>query len=226
MSEASDKATVYLENAKASQEQLWKRRQIEWRTGFALWASIGVVTVFLSKEIKECVPSLSQVSASIVCAVLIAAFGLVYWAHRRHLVAIFISNEKDLDFLLHYRDLATWAISGQEPDKKPQPPRWAEKTRDIRKKEADNLTRRDLREYRRTLRKIDQDMYELRRNKMRLLNISLCITVLAALGAVGILCRPLLPAIAGKATAAQPGGAVPTASKTCDAIRSILDLSK
>ena len=107
-----DIATAYLENAKTCQEQLWKRRQIEWRNGFAFWTAIAVATAFIFKNVTP--TSLPDPEKWYVLCIFLLGYVAVVIVHRIHLKAIFISNEKDLEFLNYYRDRAAWELCNDD----------------------------------------------------------------------------------------------------------------
>lgn len=118
------KASKYIEIAKTCQEQLWKRRHIEWRTGFALWTSLAVASGFIYRYAKRPLPDPAK---WIFLVVIFLVFLAIVLLHQRHLRAIFISNQRDLDFLNYYRDRAAWELCKEDFKNQPQPqrPAWA-----------------------------------------------------------------------------------------------------
>ena len=122
-STVGEKASKYIEMAKICQEQLWKRRHIEWRTGFALWTSLAVAGGFIYRYAQRPLPDPGK---WILLAVILLVFSVIVLLHRRHLKAIFISNERDLDFLNYYRDRAAWELSNEDFKNRPPRPPWAD----------------------------------------------------------------------------------------------------
>lgn len=115
-----DMANKYLEIAKTCQDQLWKRRQVEWKNGFALWTAIAVATGFILQSIGSIfLPDHVKWSVPLILSFVYVAIVIV---HRTHLKAIFISNEKDLEFLNYYRDRAAWELCNDDFEKKPKRP--------------------------------------------------------------------------------------------------------
>ena len=82
-----DRAAKYLEAAQINQENLWKRRQIEWRTSFSLWAAIGIASGFIYLYANRPIPSpINWIFLSTVFIV----YGAIIYLQRVHLKAIFI----------------------------------------------------------------------------------------------------------------------------------------
>ena len=86
----TEKAGKYLETAKINQENLWKRRQVEWRTAFSLWTAIAIASVYIYIDVEW--PSRSPFyflfPAGIIIVYLIAVC-IHCWHHKR----LFTSNE-------------------------------------------------------------------------------------------------------------------------------------
>lgn len=115
-----EKAGKYLEAAKINQENLWKRRNVEWRTAFSLWAAFAIATVYIYIDVEW--PSqgpLFWIFPIVIIIVYSIAICLHYGHHRR----IFISNEKDLEFINYYSSIATWELDNYNFNKKKKPSR-------------------------------------------------------------------------------------------------------
>jgi hypothetical protein len=120
-----EKAGKYLEASKMNRENLWKRRQIEWKTSFSLWTAIAVTSGFI--YIYEIKPDSCLVKWIFLIVVLIVYITII-WLQKRHIRAIFISNERDLDFMIYYTNRAAWELNRNDFDEKPKRPEWSKKT--------------------------------------------------------------------------------------------------
>ena len=118
----AERAAKFIDAAKISQEQLWKRRHIEWRTGFALWTALAVSSAFIYRYAKRPLPDPEKWIFLVLIFVLFCA---IVWLHRKHLKAIFISNERDLDFFNYYSNRAAWELCHDDFVEKPERPVWA-----------------------------------------------------------------------------------------------------
>jgi hypothetical protein len=122
--EKYENASRFIELSKISQEQLWKRRHIEWKTAFALWTAIAVASGFIYRYADRPLPDGWK---WLFLFLVFCMFFLITLLHLRHIKAIFISNERDLDFLNFYRDRATSEIDPESPAKNSKYPEWATK---------------------------------------------------------------------------------------------------
>jgi len=155
------RAAKYLDAATSSQEQLWKRRQIEWRTSFGLWTAMAVGTGFAYMHVSRPVPASTRLPIVVVAALVYA--GATFF-HFRHLKAIFISNEMDLDFLNYYKNRAEWELD-KDSLPKPERPDWAGK-------KNDKIWRKQY--------------YQQKKDKMTYLKTALGITILIAFLSIGL----------------------------------------
>lgn len=158
---AEERAAKYLDIAKINQEQLWKRRQIEWRTNFGLWAAMAIGAGFAYMHLNRPVSDFARF-AIVFCAVFV--YGTAVYFHIRHMKAIFISNEMDLDLINYNISRAEWEL---DPDvlKKPEFPSWVNEKHDARWR---------------------KEYYAERKQKMTLLYTPVGITVLIAILSVGL----------------------------------------
>lgn len=118
---STETAAQYLEAAKLCQDQLWQRRQIEWRTGFALWAAMGIVAGFAFTHVKRPIPDPLSLLILIIATITYIAVVIIYFFHQK---AIFISNLMDLDMFVYYKKCAECQMSNES---KPTPPEWLTK---------------------------------------------------------------------------------------------------
>lgn len=135
-----ERASKYLEASKINQENLWKRRQIEWKTSFALWTSIALISGLFYQYSKY---PIIYLNGYIFFAVIVIAYTVILMLHWRHLKAITISNDKDLRFINYFIDRANWELDKDDLEK-PKRPVWPENPREY-KLHSDKLS--NLRTY-------------------------------------------------------------------------------
>jgi hypothetical protein len=93
---SEQKAGRYTELLKSNVDQLWKRREIEWRIHFSLWLAIGGVTVFACTQLSPA--TLHRVTLWVGLTYFIAIL-LYAW----HSLGLFVSNEKDLAWIRYFQ---------------------------------------------------------------------------------------------------------------------------
>ncbi len=98
-----EKAGRYLEAAKINQENLWKRREIEWKINFALWTAIALVTGFLYLNIKN---PINIPCNYCVFIVFLIVYAFTTWLYSKHIDTIRLSNDKDKSYMIYYLTLA------------------------------------------------------------------------------------------------------------------------
>lgn len=118
-----DRASKYLDASRINQENLWKRRQIEWKTSFALWTSIALISGLFYQYNKH--PILYP-NGCIFLGSIINVYLIILFLHWRHLKAITISNNKDLEFINYFVSKANWELDKEDFKEKPKRPEWAE----------------------------------------------------------------------------------------------------
>jgi hypothetical protein len=106
-----EKASRFIELAKTNQENLWKRRGIEWKINFGLWTALAIMIGAIYKEGIGDV--LSKYTLGIVLVL-----GVVFIAYLWHSIGTVISDEKDVDWHIFYKEQAEEAL-----DLKHKPPR-------------------------------------------------------------------------------------------------------
>ncbi|MCX6233909.1 MAG: hypothetical protein NT175_04180 [Bacteroidetes bacterium] len=148
----------YLEAAKINQENLWKRRQIEWKTSFALWTAIATFSGYIYYSAHRPIPH--PYNWIFLITILIVYIGIL-WIQHRHLKAIFISSERDLDFINYFLNKMAWEINNADFKEKPERPEWS------------NLDPKDW-----GSKKEENEYYQKRKKKMMLYWNSILITVL------------------------------------------------
>ncbi|MFC2152312.1 hypothetical protein ACFLSE_07265 [Bacteroidota bacterium] len=121
MESSINKADIFLKATEINRENLWKRRQIEWRTAFSLWTAIAVASGFIYVYAKRPIPSPYK---WIFLIFVFIVYIIIVWLHHRHLKAIFISNERDFDFIHYYTNRAAWEIDNSDLEK-PTRPEWS-----------------------------------------------------------------------------------------------------
>ncbi|MDP2723229.1 MAG: hypothetical protein Q8O72_10760 [Bacteroidales bacterium] len=154
-----EKAGKYLEAAKINQENLWKRRQIEWKTSFSLWTAIAVSSGFIYMNMKRPLPCPEK---WIFLIIVFVVYFIIICLQKKHLKAISLSNERDLDFINYNTNRAAWELESNDLKEKPQRPEWAQA--------KDWMSKKGEKEY-----------YENRISKMRHLNTQIMITGLIAI---------------------------------------------
>jgi hypothetical protein len=108
MSQPHEISDSYLSAAKINQDNLWKRRQIEWGSSFSLWSAIAVSTAFIFKEIDKPIESpYSWISLVVLCII----YFIILYIQNKHLKAHYISNEKDLLFIKYYLNKSESALN-------------------------------------------------------------------------------------------------------------------
>jgi len=112
----------YLEIAKINQENLWKRRQIEWRSSLSLWAALGITTGYLIK--CPLCPTLKEPFNWIFLIAVLIVYIIVLFIQRRHIRAHFISNERDLDSISYYLRKISHATDNTGFPNEPRIPEW------------------------------------------------------------------------------------------------------
>jgi len=132
---AEERAAKYLDVAKIHQDQLWKRRQIEMRTSFGLWAAMAVVAGFVYMHVNRPAPDSSlwlMVIYFIFFIFAIGAYASAVYLHYRHMRAIYISNEMDLDLMHYHINRADLELDSTIPilPKKLEYPSWVNKKHD------------------------------------------------------------------------------------------------
>jgi hypothetical protein len=107
----SEKVKLFIELAKTNQENLWKRRGIEWKVNFGFWTALGVIAGF------SCERGLGSTIAqhhSLTLGVLFALWIVHSWYNLR----IVRSNDKDLDWFIYYLSRAEKELTGENVEKK------------------------------------------------------------------------------------------------------------
>lgn len=131
-----DRASKYLDASRINQENLWKRRQIEWKTSFALWSSIALISGLFYHYIKH---PILYLNGCVFFGFIISVYVVILFLHWRHLKAITISNNKDLEFINYFISKANWELDKDDFKEKPQRPKWAGGDVDF-KLESDKLS--------------------------------------------------------------------------------------
>jgi hypothetical protein len=108
----SDKVKYLLELAELHRKQFDTRRQVEWKINFAFWTAVGLVAYFYC----------SRDTGLSWCERIVVASGLVlagFFYAVVHLPAIFGAEDKDLDFMIYFKDCAEAVLLDPEnlPDK-------------------------------------------------------------------------------------------------------------
>jgi hypothetical protein len=112
----------FIQIAKINQENLWKRRQIEWKSSLSLWAALGIATGYFIK-CPPC-PVINQPYNWIFLIGLILIYITVLLIQRRHIRAHFISNERDLDSINYYFRKISHLIDDINFPTDPEIPEW------------------------------------------------------------------------------------------------------
>jgi hypothetical protein len=113
----ANKVKCLIELAKTNQENLWKRRSIEWKVNFGLWTALGIVTGFSYSEGVNFHP----VGVGVVLFLVFAAY---VWNN----LGTIISNEKDLDWIIYYKVLAENELTPENKATRKRPnPEWSYK---------------------------------------------------------------------------------------------------
>ena len=103
----------YLELADLHRKQFDTRRQVEWKINFAFWTAVGLVAYFYCSRQTD----LSWCEWVVVAVGLVLA-GIFYgWVH---LPAIFSAEDKDLKFMIYFKDCAEATLL--DPEKLPKKP--------------------------------------------------------------------------------------------------------
>jgi hypothetical protein len=111
-----ERAGTYLDAAKINQENLWKRRGVEWKIAFSLWSALGAFTIFIS--------SITSIPLWFVIVLPAVYFSFVL-IHRKLLKALTISSQKDLELVIYYSTIAAWELNNQDFENRPARPEWS-----------------------------------------------------------------------------------------------------
>jgi hypothetical protein len=112
-----EKAKQFIELSKTNQENLWKRRSIEWKVNFGLWAALGVIAGFCYEKDLSLDPTQHPYA-------IWAILGCVFIAYVWNNIGTVISNEKDLDWQIYYKALAEKELTGANADRGRPNPEW------------------------------------------------------------------------------------------------------
>lgn len=110
-SDDHERAEMYVELAKMSQESFLNRRSYEWKVAFGLWTAIGLITFFAIEHADEFDSGL--VFSLGICYVLIGTCWLILWQFPLRL-----AFEKDQEFKHYYMTCA----EGRPPNWPPGAP--------------------------------------------------------------------------------------------------------
>jgi GH24 family phage-related lysozyme (muramidase) len=116
--EAASTVERWIDLAKVNQDQLWQRRQYEWKINFGLWAGLAALPGLVYLSQKEC--SLSPTLFYWVVCI----YGIVLLAYACHLIGLFISNEEDLQWMHHFKDRAEALIAQSQIHVTDRPPKF------------------------------------------------------------------------------------------------------
>ncbi|HUS44908.1 MAG TPA: hypothetical protein VM219_02620 [Phycisphaerae bacterium] len=99
----TDKASVFVELARINQEQLWRRRQIEWKINFLLWGSTAAVAGYLYSQVDT-----ERIKDLLV--IVYGVFAVTFITYVAHLLNCLLSDEMDMAWMHYFKQQAELAL--------------------------------------------------------------------------------------------------------------------